>query len=33
MGTKCAPQFADLFLFYFESDFVLSLSDSNQIDI
>ena len=30
MGTNCAPLVADLFLFCYESDFMLSLSDDNQ---
>ena len=30
MGTNCAPLVADLFLFCFERDFMLSLSDNNQ---
>ena len=30
MGTNCAPLVADLFLFYYERDFMLSLSDANQ---
>ena len=33
MGTNCAPLVADLFLFCYERDFMLSLSDSNQTDI
>ena len=33
MGTNCAPLVADLFLFCYERDFTLSLSDNNQIDI
>ena len=33
MGTNCAPLVADLFLFCYERDFVLSLSDNNQTDI
>ena len=34
MGTNCAPLVADLFLFFFyERDFMLSLSDNNQTDI
>ena len=34
MGTICAPLVADLFLFScYERDFVMSLSDNNQIDI
>ena len=30
MGTNCAPLVADLFLFCYERDFMLSLSDKNQ---
>ena len=33
MGNNCAPLFADLFLFCYERDFMLSLSDNNQTDI
>ena len=33
MGTKCAPLVADLFLFCYERDFMLSLPDNNQADI
>ena len=33
MGTNCAPLVADLFLFCYEIDFMLSLSDNNQADI
>ena len=33
MGTKCAPLVADLFLFCYDRDFMLSLSDNNQSDI
>ena len=33
MGTNCAPLVADLFLFCYERDFMLSLSDQNQSDI
>ena len=33
MGTNCAPLVADLFLFQYESDFMLSLSDNNQTDV
>ena len=33
MGTICALLVADLFLFCYERDFMLSLSDNNQIDI
>ena len=29
MGTNCAPLVADLFLFCYEGDFMLSLSDNN----
>ena len=31
-GTNCAPLVADLFLFCYERDFMLSLSDNNQTD-
>ena len=30
MGTNCAPLVADLFLFCYERDFMLSLSDAYQ---
>ena len=33
MGTNCAPLVADLFLFCYERDFMLSLSDNHQADI
>ena len=33
MGTNCAPIVADLFLFCYERDFMLSLSDNNQTDV
>ena len=33
MGTNCAPLIADLFLFCYERDFILFLSDNNQTDI
>ena len=33
MGTNCAPLVADLFLFRYEWDFVVSLSDDKQADI
>ena len=33
MGTNCAPLVADLFLFCYERDFMLSLSDNNRSDI
>ena len=33
MGTNCAPLVADFFLFCYEWDFMLSLSDNNQADV
>ena len=33
MGTNCAPLIADLFLFCYERDFMLSLSEDNQSDV
>ena len=33
MGTNCTPLAADLFLFCYERDLMLSLSDNNQTDI
>ena len=33
LGTKCAPLAADLFLFCYERDFMLSLSEDNQSDV
>ena len=33
MGTNCAPLVADLFLFCYERDLLLSLPDNNQADI
>ena len=33
MGTNCATLAADLFLFCYERDFMLSLSDNNQTNI
>ena len=33
MGSNCAPLVADLFLFCYESDFMLSLSDDNQSEV
>ena len=33
MGTNCALLVADLFSFFYERDFMLSLSDNNQADI
>ena len=32
MGTNCAPLVADMFLFCYERDVMLSLSDNNQTD-
>ena len=33
MGTNCAPLVADLFLFCYERDFMLSLSEYIQSDV
>ena len=33
MGTNCAPMVADLFLFCYERDFVMSLFDDKQADV
>ena len=33
MGTNCAPLVADLFLFCYERDFMMSISDDKQADI
>ena len=33
MGTNCGPLVADLFLFSYERDFMISLSDDEQADI
>ena len=33
MGTNCAPLVADLFLFCYERDFMLSLSEDHQSDV
>ena len=33
MGTNCAPLVADLFLFCYERDLMLFLSDNNQADV
>ena len=33
MGTNCAPLLADPFLFCYERDFMLSLSEDTQSDI
>ena len=30
MGTNCAPLVADIFLFCYERDFMISLSDDKQ---
>ena len=33
MGTHCAPLVADLFLFFYERDFMKDLSSDNQADV
>ena len=33
MGTNCAPMVADLFLFCYERDSLMSLSDDKQANI
>ena len=33
MGTNCAPLVADLFLFCYVGDFMMSLSDDKQADV
>ena len=33
MGINCAPLVVDLFLFCYERDFMLSLSEDNQSDV
>ena len=33
MGTNCAPLFAELFLFCYERNFMMSLSDDKQADV
>ena len=33
MGTNCAPLIADLFLYCYERDFMLSLKSDTQADI
>ena len=33
MGTNCAPLVADLFLFCYELEFMMSLSDDKQADV
>ena len=33
METICAPLVADLFLFCYENDFMMSLSDDKQADV
>ena len=33
MGTKCSPLVADLFLFSYEGDSMLSLSEDTQMEV
>ena len=33
MGTNCAPLVADLFMFCYESDFMMTLSDDKKADV
>ena len=33
MGTNCAPLVADLFLFSYERDFMMSLSEEKQSEV
>jgi hypothetical protein len=33
MGTNCAPLVADLFLYFYDSDFMFSLSENTQQDV
>ena len=33
MSTNCSPLVADLFLFCFERDFMMSISDDKQADV
>ena len=33
MGTNCAPLVADLFLFCYEREFMMSLPDDKQADV
>ena len=33
LGTNCAPLVADLFLFCYERDFIMSLPDDKQADV
>ena len=33
MGTKCAPLVEDLFLFFYERDFLFPLSGNHQADV
>ena len=33
MGTNCAPLVADLFLFCYKREFMMSLSDDKQVDV
>ena len=32
MGTECTPLVAELYLFCYERDFMLLISDNNQVD-
>ena len=33
MGTNCAPLIADLFLYWYESEFVSNLQESKRFDL
>ena len=33
LGTNCAPLVADLFLFWYERDFMMSLSDDKKANV
>ena len=33
MGTNCAPLVPDFFLFCYEKDFMMSLSDDKPVDV
>ena len=33
MGTNCAPLVADVFLFCYERDFMMTLSEDKQADV
>ena len=33
MSTNCAPLVSDLFMFCYERDFIMSLSDNKQADV